>query len=163
MAFDLTKYKALSFDIYATLIDWEEGIFRALLPLLSRRAKEPSSEEALSRQSLLQAYTKHEHAQESAHPNLAYPSILSLVYKALASDLAIESVTEEEANEFGNSIGNWPAFPDAVEAMKELAKHYHLICLSNVDLASFSKTLTGPLEGVVSVCHFDSKLLLLLL
>lgn len=149
---DWKKYKALSFDIYATLIDWETGIIEALQPLI-RQVKKPSSEDVLSRQTLLRAYTKHEHAQESAHPKLAYPSILALVYKELASDLSIV-VTEEEANAFGQSIGAWPAFSDTLDAMRELAKYYHLIVLSNVNLASFSKTLEGPLLGVVSTITF---------
>jgi len=104
----------------------------------------------LSRRTLLQAYTKHEHTQESAHPKLAYPGILALVYKELASDLSV-FVTDEEADTFGQSIGAWPAFSDTVAAMKVLAKYYHLIVLSNVNLASFSKTLEGPLSGVVSI------------
>jgi len=141
---DLKKYKALSFDIYATLIDWETGIIDALQPLI-RRVKEQS--EAVSRRALLQSYTRHEHAFELANPQLLYPNLLSLVYKQLAIDLAVP-FTENEANIFGESIGNWPAFPDTVAAMKVLAQHYSLIVLSNVDAASFSKTLSGPLSGV---------------
>lgn len=36
--------------------------------------------------------------------------------------------------------------------MKSLSKHYKLVVLSNVDKASFSRTLSGPLLGV----HFDA-------
>lgn len=32
----LISFKALSFDVYATLIDWESGIFDALSPLNAR-------------------------------------------------------------------------------------------------------------------------------
>lgn len=56
--------------------------------------------------------------------------------------------SESEIEEFGSSIGKWPAFPDIVGAMQILAKHYKLVVLSNVDKHSFSRTLAGPLSGV---------------
>ena len=39
--FDLTKFKALSFDCYGTLIDWEAGILDALGPLGKRAGVSP--------------------------------------------------------------------------------------------------------------------------
>ena len=53
---------------------------------------------------------------------------------------------------FGASIGTWAAFPDTVGAIQTLGKYYKLVPLSNVDRASFTKTLDGPLKG----CSFDA-------
>ncbi|KAF5356977.1 hypothetical protein D9756_006622 [Leucocoprinus leucothites] len=41
---------------------------------------------------------------------------------------------------FGKSIQNWNIFPDSAEALRELAKDYKLIVLSNVDHESFRYT-----------------------
>lgn len=48
---------------------------------------------------------------------------------------------------FGNSIKNWPIFPDTSEALRRLSKHYKLVVLSNVDRESFQSTLAILSEG----------------
>jgi 2-haloalkanoic acid dehalogenase type II len=71
------------------------------------------------------------------------------VYDELANEFGLkDAVTKKERSEFGASIGKWPAFPDTIAALKELARHYKLVILSNVDKESFSKTLQGPLAGI---------------
>lgn len=142
----------LSFDIYGTLIDWETGIFQTLLPLASKLpnsdAHHPSNDsDRDNRIFLLTEYTNLEKEIQRESPTLAYPEILAEIYRRLASQLSI-SISESEAMEFGSTIGKWPAFPDTVVAMQELAKHYKLIVLSNVSRSSFNETLSGPLSGV---------------
>ncbi|MCH7708315.1 MAG: HAD hydrolase-like protein [Myxococcales bacterium] len=39
---------------------------------------------------------------------------------------------------FSESVGRWPAFPDAPKALAELKRHFKLVILSNVDRASFA-------------------------
>ncbi|PON27807.1 haloacid dehalogenase [Trichoderma gamsii] len=149
-SFDLTSYKALSFDIYATLIDWETGILAQLLPLLSRLSKGHSlwnkSLDDIS-DYLLIRYTNHEHRLEIQHPSEKYSKLLSMVYESVAADMGI-AVTPSESEAFGGAIGKWPAFEDTVAAMQRLGKYYKLIALSNVDKVSFGNTLRGPLNGV---------------
>lgn len=152
MAFDPTSYKLLSFDIYGTLINWEEGIYNSLLPLLSRLPStsphHPShNTPAQTRHFLLSEYTKLEQSIQKEEPTLPYPQVLTKIYTRLAASLSI-SITPEEATTFGSTIGSWPAFPATVAAMQSLSKHYKLVVLSNVDKASFSRTLEGPLKGV---------------
>lgn len=149
-SFDLTSYKALSFDIYATLIDWETGIFSQLLPLLSKLPKEHSlwnKSLAGIRDYLLKQYATHEHRLEIQYPNEKYSKLLSMVYENVATDMGLD-VNPSEAETFGGAIGKWPAFADTVAAMQKLGKYYKLIALSNVDKVSFANTLRGPLNGV---------------
>ncbi|KAH8122409.1 hypothetical protein ACSS6W_005961 [Trichoderma asperelloides] len=149
-SFDLTSYKALSFDIYATLIDWETGIFSQFLSLLSKLPKGHSlwnKNLADIRKYLLTQYATHEHRLEIQHPNEKYSKLLSMVYENVAADVGI-AVTPSESEAFGGAIGKWPAFADTVKAMQTLGKYYKLIALSNVDKASFANTLRGPLSGV---------------
>jgi 2-haloacid dehalogenase len=126
----LTEFKVLTFDCYGTLIDWESGIFNALVPL-ARRAK--TSE---ARGQLLETFAKHESAQEEETPAMPYSQLLSVVYKRLAKEWGV-TVTNEEANIFGASVPDWPEFPDSVNALQYLKKHYKLVILSNVDRISF--------------------------
>ena len=55
---DLTNYKALSFDCYRTLIDWESGIAAVLAPWAREQGLDLSNED------LLLAYADHEAAVE---------------------------------------------------------------------------------------------------
>lgn len=152
MSFHSKNYKILSFDIFGTLIDWESGINEALLPLLAKlpasSPHHPSRTDAsTTRKFILSSYTDLELAVQKERPTLSYPKIMASVYEKLASQLSI-SITEEEATQFGSTIGSWSAFPDTVAAMQALSKHYKLIVLSNVDRESFSRTLSGPLKGI---------------
>ena len=154
MSFDLTKSKVLTFDVYATLIDWETGIFKELSPLLGRLPPfSPHWQETLkeTKSFLLKCFAEGELEVESANPQMIYSTILSKVFFIIASKLGVE-VTEAEAVSFGGSIGRWEAYPDTVDALHRLQKFYKLIPLSNCDRKSFNNTLSGPLKGV----NFDA-------
>ncbi|KAI1112842.1 HAD-superfamily hydrolase [Nemania sp. NC0429] len=143
----LTAFAALSFDVYATLIDWESGISAALRPLNARLADaDPMKDDA---KGLLGLFTRCEEHLEHRFPEMPYAQLLGEVYEEMAKALGVSldpAVGEKAA--FGNSVGSWPAFPDTVDALNSLARRYKLIVLSNVDEASFEKTRTGPLRGV---------------
>ncbi|KAE8440460.1 hypothetical protein EG329_007592 [Mollisiaceae sp. DMI_Dod_QoI] len=152
MVLNPKDFKVLSFDIYGTLINWESGIFEALLTLASKLPASDShhpsnNSERENRIFLLTAYTNLEQAIQKEHPTLAYPKVLAEIYRRLATQLSVP-YSEDEASEFGSTIGKWPAFPDTVAAMQELGKHYKLVVLSNVSRSSFNETLSGPLSGV---------------
>ncbi|TVY53432.1 hypothetical protein LCER1_G005316 [Lachnellula cervina] len=152
MVFNPTEYKLLSFDIYGTLIDWESGIYEALLPLLSKLPQEDPhhpdrNTPGANRRFILTEYTNFELGIQTEHPTLAYSKILATAYERIAAKLQVP-FDKAEAEEFGATIGKWPAFPDTVAAMQELGRHYKLVVLSNVNNASFSRTLAGPLKGV---------------
>ncbi|WP_454739173.1 haloacid dehalogenase type II [Cupriavidus necator] len=127
----LTDFKVLTFDCYGTLIDWETGIYNALQPLI-----EKAGYAGKTRDEILEIYARHEADQEVLTPSLAYSVLLSVVYRRLANEWNV-GVTDEEANTFGASVPDWPAFPDTVEALRYLKQHYKLVILSNIDRLSF--------------------------
>ncbi|KAH7155774.1 Haloacid dehalogenase-like hydrolase-domain-containing protein [Dactylonectria estremocensis] len=149
----LTSFTALSFDVYATLIDWESGIYLALEPINSRLPASHSLKG--NKRGLLGVFTQQEETLQEKYPDMNYAELLGRVYAEVATELGVtiepESAEQEMAT-FGGSVGIWPAFPDSVEALKRLQKRYKLIVLSNVDGESFSRTLNGPLSGA----HFDA-------
>ncbi|CAD0113915.1 unnamed protein product [Aureobasidium uvarum] len=138
----LTNFRLLSFDVYGTLIDWETGLMIALQPLLSKNDKT----DTYTRKELLEIYHHHEASQQQKTPDLSYCDLLATILSHIAADLKCESPTEAENKAFGDSVGKWPAFPDTVDALRRLAKHYKLVVLSNVDRNSFSTTNAGPLQ-----------------
>lgn len=153
MAFDLKSYKGIFFDIYGTLIQWEEGLYDHLFKL-TRQLPDSHPRRAdttENHQKLLQSYSKFEQQVEREYPTMKYPQILETVYDCIAAELGVPG--DPAAREaLGRSIGDWPAFPDTIEAMKVLARYYKLFVLSNVDNESFERTLSGPLKGV----HWDA-------
>lgn len=126
----LSDFKALTFDCYGTLIDWESGIFNALAPLVAKGAASKTRDE------VLENFARHESAQEEETPGMLYAQLLSVVYKRLAKEWGVR-VSDEEANIFGASVPDWPEFHDSVEALRYLKQHYKLVILSNVDRLSF--------------------------
>jgi len=126
----LIDFKALTFDCYGTLIDWESGMFAALRPLTARVSP------ALSRDQVLEAHARHESSQQLATPAMVYSELLAVVYKRLAEEWGVPA-SWQECLAYGASIKDWPAFPDSAEALAYLKKHYRLCILSNVDNASF--------------------------
>jgi 2-haloalkanoic acid dehalogenase type II len=131
----LADFKVLTFDCYGTLVDWERGMFEAIAPLAAR-AKKP-----LSRDAVLEAHARHESAQQIATPAMRYSELLAVVYKRLAEEWGVAAAWEE-CLAYGNSIKDWPAFPDSAEALAYLRQHYKLAILSNVDNASFAHSNT---------------------
>ena len=127
----LTDFKALTFDVYGTLIDWESGMIEGLKPLTERLSRE------IPREKVLQAHAYHESTAQRWTPSKRYQDLLPVVYRRLAEEWALET-TWDECVAYGRSVRNWPAFPDSVEALKYLKQHYKLIVLTNTDNESFS-------------------------
>ncbi|RGP66541.1 haloacid type ii [Fusarium sporotrichioides] len=138
----LSDFSLLSFDVYGTLIDWETGVLNALKPLIGARKDE------FNRDQLLKVYAEAETAQQEATPDMQYSELLATIHPKIAEKLFLPEPIAEQNEAFGNSVGSWPAFPDTVDALRRLGKHYKLVVLSNVDRESFSRSNSGPMQGV---------------
>jgi putative hydrolase of the HAD superfamily len=127
----LTDFKALTFDCYGTLIDWETGMLEALKPLTNKVSR------ALGRNEVLESHARHESFQQIQTPAKAYREILAVVYRRLAEQWGV-SASWSECVDYGRSVKDWPAFADSAGALQYLKRHYKLVILSNVDNESFS-------------------------
>ena len=130
---NLQAFKALTFDCYGTLIDWEGGILAELKPWVA------ASGYKLTDDQILEAFGEAESAREAATPAKLYPGILADTFHALAKHWSIPA-SDAQAAEFGRSVPRWPAFPDSAAALQYLKQHYKLVILSNVDRASFAES-----------------------
>jgi 2-haloacid dehalogenase len=127
----LSDFRALTFDCYGTLIDWESGMIEALKPLTSKVSG------SLTRNNVLGAHARYESMQQRYTPAKNYRDILATVYKRLADEWCV-AVQWDECVAYGRSVGDWPAFADSPAALQYLKQHFKLIILSNVDNASFA-------------------------
>ncbi|MFJ9778863.1 haloacid dehalogenase type II [Amycolatopsis sp. NPDC101161] len=143
---DLTSFKALSFDCYGTLIDWEAGIAAVLSPWAAERGLGLSDEE------LLVAYADHEAAVEREAPATRYPEVLAEAFRRTGAGLGA-AVSDDWAGKLAESVPDWPAFPDSADALARLAGHYRLIILSNVHRDGFAgsnKRLNGTFAAIIT-------------
>lgn len=127
----LTNFRALTFDVYGTLIDWETGMVTGLKPLTDKLSR------TLTRDEILEAHAHHESTTQRWSPAKKYYELLAVVYRRLAEEWGVE-VTWEECQAYGHSVRQWPAFDDSREALAYLKQHYKLVVLTNTDNLSFS-------------------------
>lgn len=142
----LHDFKALTFDCYGTLIDWESGILAAYGPWRKRTGV------AADDNRLLELFAETESAIQAEQPAILYPDALALGLRRMGERLKAPA-TAEETRAFGQSVKDWPAFPDSAEALAYLKKHYKLVVLSNIDRGSFAhsnKKLSVAFDAVVT-------------
>ncbi|KAI0431064.1 HAD-like domain-containing protein [Xylaria sp. FL1042] len=141
---DLTGFKALSFDCYGTLIDWETGMQKALQPLISdlppsHPLKTTPPTAAMRRLDAIA--TSH----QERTPTLPYNELLVMSLSDLAQENHI-ALPDSISEPFGNAVGTWGAFADTIPGLQKLARHYKLVILSNVDNANIGATISRQLD-----------------
>jgi len=134
---DFTKFCVLSFDCYGTLINWEDGIFSALRPILTAHGKTVADSAVLELYGELEAEAEHP-------PFRPYREVLNSVVRGFGERLGF-TTTEAEVRSLPNSLKNWLPFADTVEALQQLKNRYQLAIISNVDddLFAFTQTHLG--------------------
>ncbi len=135
---DLTRFEALTFDCYGTLIDWERGILAALRPWTHRHGVACDDDYLLGR------YAAAEAAAETGAWR-PYREVLGTVLETLARDLGAR-FDPEERELLPRSVGDWPPFPDTVASLAALGKRYRLAIVSNIDDALFLETANRQLK-----------------
>ena len=125
-------FDALTFDCYGTLIDWERGLLAVLQPLCHAHGVTATDDE------LLEAYARHEAALE-AGPWRPYRQVLEDALRGLAAEHGFEPGAEEVAA-LPASVGDWPAFPDATEALTRLRERFRLGVITNCDDDLFARS-----------------------
>ncbi|MFN8191208.1 MAG: HAD-IA family hydrolase [Nocardioidaceae bacterium] len=143
---DLTRFRALSFDCYGTLIDWESGIIAVLAPWASGQGL------AVSDEQLLRAYADQEAAVEQEMPTARYPEVLAEAFRRAGGTLGAP-VADVWARRMGESVPDWPAFSDSADALARLRRHYQLVIVSNVHRDGFAgsnRRLRGDFSAIIT-------------
>jgi 2-haloacid dehalogenase len=122
---DFDRFTYLTFDCYGTLIDWERGILAALRPVLDLHGI------AIADDAALELYGELESAAERG-PYRAYRDLLATVMDGFGERLGFVP-SADERGALAMSVGDWPPFPDTVEALRALTDRFRLVILSNID------------------------------
>ncbi len=144
-AIDFSRFDALTFDTYGTLIDWERGILNALQVVLSR------DEVSLTEDELLELYARHE-AEVERGDYRTYREVLAASVRGLCADLDVDP-SDAVVADFSASVPQWPAFPDSAAALRRLAGRYRLGVLTNCDddlFAGSSRRLGVTFDWIVT-------------
>lgn len=135
---DFEGIRALTFDCYGTLIDWERGLLAALRPFMERCGRAVGDDEVLMR------YAVHE-AMLERPPFRSYKDVMRGALLALGKEMGF-GVDREEADALSASIAMWPAFPDTAAALRTLGSRFRLCVCSNIDRDLFA--WSAPKLGV---------------
>jgi putative hydrolase of the HAD superfamily len=140
-------YRILTFDVVGTLIDFEQGILDCL------HAQVDTAGAGLTDQALLEAFARAEDVLQRTAPHLPFSEMLAPIHRRMAADLDLP-LTEQDAGALRASIPDWPAFPDAVDALRRLGARHRLVALTNSGrwaAEQMARTLGDPFDDVVTV------------
>ena len=132
----LVTIKALSFDCYGTLVDWERGIQDAFQNLLLQARVA----DTIAMEKVLESFARHESRLESVTPILPYFEVLQQSAKGVGEDIGV-AFSGAQRLAFAESVDYWPLFADVLPFLASMQSDYLLAILSNVDRRSFSGTL----------------------
>lgn len=128
---DFSRFRALTFDCYGTLIDWEPGLLGALRPVLQAHGCKLRDEQILALYAELEP--------PAQNPYRLYREVLEEVVRGFGKRLGFQ-VSEAEARSLPDSLKNWQPFPDTVAALQQLQARYRLAIISNTDDDLFAGT-----------------------
>ncbi len=129
---EVSRFQAVTFDCYGTLIDWETGILAAVRPMLAAHGASAADDE------IIREYAALERRIE-AGPYMKYRDVLRGVMKGLGARFGFEP-TGAECDAFAASVVDWPAFADTGAALKSLQSRVKVAIVSNVDEDLFAGT-----------------------
>jgi 2-haloalkanoic acid dehalogenase type II len=143
---DPTSLRALTFDCYGTLVDWEAGIRDYVAPRLARSRAQPrvTPEEWVSRWERIQF--------QMLRPWRPYREILARSYEATMQYFGLEAFVDDGPG-LARSVEEWRPFPDTTRALRRLGRRYRLAIVSNIDrdlLAATVGQLQAPLSLLVT-------------
>jgi 2-haloacid dehalogenase len=125
-------FDALTFDCYGTLVDWETGIIAGIRSAVGDAGLDASDEE------LLEAYARFE-AELEGGAYLRYRDVVAGALRGICAERGID-VPDARAAAFGDSVGEWPPFPDSAEALAALKRRFRLGVITNCDDDLFART-----------------------
>ncbi len=116
--------KAITFDCYGTLIDWERGIQRFFAESMDSKGLGYVDPQTLQEE---WEEIQFRYIQEKYRP---YRQVLRDTLRMVFNNYDIPT-DNEECDEFADSMGYWKPFPDTREAILELQKLVKVVLTSS--------------------------------
>ncbi len=130
---DAGEVRALTFDCYGTLIDWDGGIRQAMEDEGITELLPISVDEFLERR-------EAKEVEWEKLPYRHYREILALSMQDTLRELEVK-LDDQTAFRFAESIKDWPPFEDTVSALRRLGSYWPLSIISNVERSSLRQTV----------------------
>jgi 2-haloacid dehalogenase len=148
------EIRAITFDCYGTLIDWEAGIRAYVAPLLARprpsRADQGEVCPVVDPDTWIERWERIQF--QMLRPYRPYREILARSFDATMHHFGLESFVDDGLG-LARAVADWRPFPDTVPSLRRLAKRYTLGIVSNIDrdlLAGTLGQLHAPLALLVT-------------
>jgi 2-haloalkanoic acid dehalogenase type II len=122
----------LSFDIFGTVVDWRQGLLRALAA-----AGVPAARAGAAFDAIVDAQGR----LEQAGPGRRYRSLVA------ESVRQVLGLAAPDADAVADTVGRWPPFPDSAAALARLGRIAPLVALTNSD-ADQGRAVRDALPGV---------------
>jgi len=142
----LTLPKAITFDCYGTLIDWESAIQQFFAQSLASRGFRDVDPLTLQAE---WEEIQFLYIQEQYRP---YREVLRETLR-MAFDSYDIPTNDEECNQFANSMGSWKPFPDTRDAILELQKLVKVVLITNTDdsiIAETQRTIGVKFDEIIT-------------
>lgn len=130
--------KAITFDNYGTITDWEGEIASFFGKILAREGLPNANAREVQRYWEVRQF---DYIQEQYRP---YRQILKDTLPMAFRHFGY-TFTEQDCEDFSNSMGFWKPFPDSKEALEELKKYTKIVLITNTDNDIIAQTnkMTG--------------------
>lgn len=142
----ITLPKAVTFDCYGTLIDWEGEIQRFFAQLLAARHVEGVDARTLQHQ---WEAVQYEYIQQQYRP---YRQVLRETMKLAFGQFHLP-YDDEDVELFARSMGTWRPFPDTKQAILDLQKFTKVVLITNTDddiIAETQKTIGVQFDEIIT-------------
>ena len=118
--------KAISFDNFGTIIDWEGEVAKWFEQFMAKKGYDAYPARTVQRR---WEEIQFVYIQVAYQP---YFKVLSETMKLTCNEFGIP-FTNQDAEEFAESMGKWQPFPDSKEALEELHKYTKVTLITNTD------------------------------
>jgi 2-haloalkanoic acid dehalogenase type II len=162
------KIRCVTFDCYGTLIDWEQGITRALLaiPKLAGRRELVkqlvANREEIEKTLLVSAPDlPSEDSPDERYESLDYRPYREILAESILLTCDVEGIELDpaEAQSAAATMSEWEPFADTREALEEIRSRFPVAILSNVEdevIASAIRKLGIPFDLVITAQKVES-------
>jgi 2-haloacid dehalogenase len=128
-------YRAITFDCYGTLVDWESGIRGWAEKLIARKG----AQETLTPEDFQKRWEEHQFALLT--PYRGYRDLTARAVERVLRDLKIP-VEAQDGQSLADTIATWRPFPDTGEALRRLGGRYKVGVISNMDNVVLFETVS---------------------
>jgi 2-haloalkanoic acid dehalogenase type II len=149
--------KAITFDCFGTLIDWESEVQRIFSGILHKHDIQHVDVVALQRR---WEAIQFDYIQEQYQP---YKEVLKNTLRMVFQEHSLP-FDENDSAAFSESMGSWQPFEDTKDALLEIKKYTKIALITNTDDAiiqetvkqigvEFDEIITAEQAGAYKPCH----------